>query len=70
MRPYSILRGGKTPAMRLGIADHKVGVDELLKERYFPSRIELPKRWQEYYAKTVITRAIPKGRKHELKYAA
>ena len=70
MRPYSILRGGKTPAMRLGIANHKVGVDELLKERYFPSRIELPRRWQQYYAKTVITRAIPKGRKHELKYAA
>jgi len=70
MRPYSIQRKGKTPAMRLGLIDHKVGVDELLRERYFPTRIELPIRWQEYYAKTVITRAIPNGRKHALKYAA
>jgi len=70
MRPYSIQRKGQTPAMRLGLTDHMVGVDELLKERHFPSRIELPKRWQEYYAKSVVTRAIPKGRKHALKYAA
>src|SRR6185369_14337313 len=59
MRPYSIRRKGKTPAMRLGLIDHKVSVDQLLNERYFPSRIELPKRWREYYAKTVVTRVIP-----------
>ena len=70
MRPYSIRRKGKTPAMRLGLIGHKVSVEELLKERYFPSRIELPKRWREYYAKTVVTRVIPNGRKHALKYAA
>ena len=70
MRPYSIRKRGKTPAMRLSLIDHKVGVDNLLDRRYFPSRIELPTRWREYYAKTVKTRAIPKGRKHGLKYAA
>ena len=70
MRPYSIRRKGKTPAMRLGLINHQVGVDELLKERYFPSRIDLPQRWQKYYAKTVVTRAILNGRKHALKYAA
>ena len=70
MRPYSILRKGKTPAMRLGLIDYQVGVDELLEKRYFPSRIDLPKRWREYYAKTVVTRAIPNGRKHALRYAA
>jgi len=70
MRPYSIQRKGHTPAMRLGLTRHMVGVDELLEERYFPSRIELPKRWKEYYAKSVVTRAIPEGRKHALKYAA
>jgi len=57
--------------IRHGSANHnKVSVEELLKERYFPSRIELPKRWREYYAKTVVTRVIPNGRKHALKYAA
>ena len=70
MRPYSIRKRGKTPAMRLGLIDHKVGVDKLLDRRYFPDRIELPQRWREYYAKTTLTRALPNGRNHRLKYAA
>jgi transposase-like protein len=70
MRPYSIQKRGKTPAMRLGITDRKVSVEDLLDRRYFPSRIELPKRWQEYYFKSVVTRTIPNGRRHRLKYAA
>jgi len=70
MRPYSIQLKGNTPAMHLGLTDHMVSVEELLRERYFPSRIELPKRWRQYYAKTVVTRVIPNGRKHALKYAA
>jgi hypothetical protein len=70
MRSFSIQRQGETPAMSLGLTDHKVNAEELLEKRYFPSRIELPKRWREYYAKTVVTRAIPNGRKHALKYAA
>jgi hypothetical protein len=56
--------------MRLGLIDHRVKVKELLDRRYFPSLIELPKRWSEYYAKTIVTRAIPNGRRHRLKYAA
>ena len=70
MRPASIQKGGKTPAMRLGLIDHQVEVEELLDRRYFPSQIKLPKRWSEYYAKTIVTRAIPNGRAHRLKYAA
>ena len=70
MRPYSIRRRGKTPAMRLVLIHHRVSVEEFLKERLFPSRIELPTRWKEYYARLVPTRAIPRGRKHLLKYAA
>jgi transposase-like protein len=70
MRPYSIRRKGKTPAMRLGVANRKVGFEELFDQRYFPSRIDLPQRWKEYYGKTVKTRAIAKGRVHALKYAA
>jgi hypothetical protein len=70
MRPYSIRKRGKTPAMRLGLTDHRVRAEELLDRRYFPSRIELPLRWQEYYAKSVVTRAIPMGRRHLLSYAA
>jgi hypothetical protein len=70
MRPYSIRKKGKTPAMRLGIVNRKVGFEELFDQRYFPSRIDLPARWKEYYGKTVKTRAMPKGRVHAMKYAA
>ena len=70
MRPYSIRKKGKTPAMRLGIADRKLSLEELLERRLFPSRIELPVRWREYYNKTLKTRSIPRGRVHALKYAA
>jgi transposase-like protein len=70
MRPYSILKKGETPAMRLGISDHEVSFEELVDRRYFPTRIALPVRWKEYYRKTVRTRAIPRQRVHALKYAA
>ena len=70
MRPYSIRKSGKTPAMRLGIAENRVSFEKLFDQRYFPSRIELPVRWNEYYGKTVMSRSIPKGRVHALKYAA
>jgi transposase-like protein len=70
LRPASIQKGGNTPAMRLGLINHRVEVEELLDRRYFPSLIELPKRWSEYYAKTIATRAIPNGRVHQLKFAA
>jgi hypothetical protein len=70
MRPYSIQKNGKTPAMRVGIADHRISFERLFDRRYFPSRIELPARWKEYYGKTVQTRGIPRGRVHALKYAA
>jgi transposase-like protein len=70
LRPVSIQKGGPTPAMTLGLIDHKVEVEELLERRYFPTRIKLPKRWSEYYKKTIQTRAIPNGRSHRLRYAA
>jgi hypothetical protein len=70
LRPASIQQGGDTPAMRLGLIDHRVEVKELLARRYFPSLIELPKRWSEYYAKSIVTRASSNARTHALKYAA
>ena len=36
-------------AMRLGLTDHRWTVEEVLKERLFPARVELPKRWADYY---------------------
>lgn len=59
-----------TPAMRLGLLRHRVGVKALLKERLFVARVGLPKRWQAYYWGKTVTRLIPNGRRHTLRYAA
>ena len=63
------VRGSPTPAQVRGMLDHRLSGAELLKRRLFVSRIELPRRWREYYGKTVSTRVLAKQRRHELKYA-
>jgi len=70
MRPFSVRKGGASPAMRLGLVSRVLELGELLKRRLFPSRVTLPARWIHYYWKALVTRAIPKGRDHRLKYAA
>jgi hypothetical protein len=59
-----------TPAMRLGILEQRLTVPELLARRLFPSRIELPERWAQYYWREVTTRRIASCTKHRLRYAA
>jgi hypothetical protein len=59
-----------TPAMRLGLVDHRISLEELLAERLFPGRVPLPQRWSEYYWGRVASREIPNGREHRLTYAA
>ena len=58
-----------TPAMRLGILSHRLGVNALLRRRLFVSRVGLPAPWQAYYWGRTVTRLIPKGREHRLRYA-
>jgi hypothetical protein len=59
-----------SPAMRLGITDHLLGVDEVLDRRLFPTRVELPERWADYYWRRIVTRMIPNGTRHQKRYAA
>lgn len=61
---------GPTPAEVRGTIDHRVTVDELLQGRFFVRRTGLPARWEEYYWRGISTRALPRQRRHELKYAA
>jgi hypothetical protein len=49
---------------------HRLTVPQLLKERLFPSRIELPARWAEYYWRRVGTRMFVNNREHRLRFAA
>ena len=62
-------RGSPTPAMVKGLTDRKLEVEDILSERIFRTRMELPPRWAEYYDRAVETRALPVNRRHELKYA-
>ena len=67
---FSERRRGGTPAMRLGLAGRRWRVEEVLRERLFPSRIELPGRWAEYYWRRVRTRQIAQSVEHCCRYAA
>ncbi len=62
--------GGPTPAEARGTLDHRVTIDELLVRRIFVRHIGLPVRWDAYYWRCIETRALPRQRRHELKYAA
>jgi hypothetical protein len=59
-----------SPAMLLGLMERRLGVDEVLAERLFPSRAELPPDQEEVYWERVATRQLPKPRRHELRLAA
>jgi transposase-like protein len=69
-KPFSERHGGGTPAMRLGLTDRPVPIRELLRERLFPNRVDLPPEWARYYWGEVRTRRIANERRHRLKLAA
>ena len=56
--------------MRLGILDRRITLEEMLTKRLFPSRVDQPQPWEEYYWGRVTTREIPRCTRHTLKYAA
>jgi hypothetical protein len=67
---FSERRRADTPAMRLGLAERRWSVGEVLAARLFPSRIQLPEHWAAYYRRQIVTRALPGGTVHRLRYAA
>jgi hypothetical protein len=64
-----VKRPGRTPAMEAGMAERPLRVEELLRERLFPSQVRLSARWQQYYWGLVETPALERNRRHELKNA-
>jgi hypothetical protein len=52
-----------------GVAEKRLRPKQLLARRLFPKRVGLPKRWQEYYDRTICTRRIKNNRTHDAKYA-
>jgi len=70
MKPRRTKRCRQSPAMLKGMLDRVLRVEDVLRERLFRTRIGLPKRWAQYYERSVITPALGRNRRHELKYAS
>ncbi len=58
-----------TPAMRLGLAERPLTVPEVLAQRLFITRTPLPAPLPDYYFRRIVTRRIPHGATHRLRYA-
>ncbi|MBA4378534.1 MAG: hypothetical protein C0395_07790, partial [Gemmatimonas sp.] len=58
-----------TPAMLRGAVDRVLRVRDILNERLFRTRVELPVCWGLYYEGGVETAALAVNRRHALKYA-
>jgi hypothetical protein len=65
LKSFSEKKQDATPAMRLGLLERKLSVDEVLQARLFITRIGLPVRLQRYYFRETVTRRIPNGRTHD-----
>jgi transposase-like protein len=70
MKSFSERARDATPAQRLGLLSRRLRVDDVLADRLFPTRIELPPRWAAYYRREVVTRRIPNGQRFAFTYAA
>ena len=68
-KPFSERHGGPTPAMKAGLQERPIPVTELLAERLFPSRVNLPPEYDAYYRGEVRTAAFRNQRRHQLKLA-
>ena len=69
MKSFSERKQDASPAMRLGLTDHRLEADEILATRLFPHRTLLPARWRDYYWRRLATRLIPNGRRHMKRFA-
>ena len=69
IKSFSERKKDASPAMRLGLTDHRWSVEEVLAERLFPKRVGLPPRWTDSYWRRIKTRRIANGRVHRKKFA-
>jgi transposase-like protein len=59
----------ESAAMLKGLAHRLLTIEDILKRRLFPWRIDVPQRWRQYYERKIETRALPVNRVHALIYA-
>ena len=56
-------------AMLKGLTTRLLDTDDLLAERFFRTRVELPGKWSDYYDRRIQTRALGVNCLHTLTYA-
>jgi transposase-like protein len=69
VKAISELRRNESPAMRLGLFDHRLRWGEVLARRLFVTRTELASPLDVYYWGRIPTRQLPNARQHRLRYA-
>ena len=69
VRPLTATRKQPPPAVTLGLVEKALTVADVLARRLFPSRSRLPERLAVYYRREPVTRQIPDGTRHQLRYA-
>ena len=69
VKPFSERHDGGTPAMRVGTAERRYTVKELLKSRVFPRHVGLPEEYRHYHDGEVLTPRIRHERRFEAKLA-
>ena len=69
MKSFSERKNDGSPAMRLNLIDRRLDVEEVLARRLFPSQVELPKPWRDYYWRRIRTRAMQRCALHRRRYA-
>jgi len=62
-------RQSPTPAMKRGMLARRWSIEDVLQCRLFPGHVQMPESWVRYYRRDVVTRALPRERRHRLTYA-
>lgn len=69
MKSFSEKKHDGSPAMRLGLIERRLEIEEVLEKRLFPSQVELPRPWRDYYWRRIRTRALQRCAEHRRRYA-
>jgi transposase-like protein len=69
VKAFSEREQDASPAVRLGLFPRRLEVQEVLRQRHFPTRIPLPGVWARYYRRGVLTRRIGRNATHRARYA-
>jgi transposase-like protein len=69
MKSFSERKRDGSPAMRLGLIERRLVIEEVLEKRLFPTQVLLPEVWRDYYWRKVRTRTMKRSSEHKRRFA-